>query len=1610
MVTFTRGFCLRDPACIQKLETENWILQNTQFSDEKLHQSSGNVLYSPESELTDRLMHEVGAKLNLQRLDHLPSKQERGYFPFSRETSLTMMKYTRDIMSSKDAIVIFENMNSYPWPSTLNYTIRMKTLKTDYTTTTSLLEPEAEPYDTYKRGSLHMPNLNTGENYDMQSFLRLQWAIDTSYLQLTTRSYVDQTLALQEFPFSDEKFRRTQIAVFVFAAAFLPLVVTLPMISLTKRLFGEKISGIHVSSFNILYLGETEELQKISGVSAETIAFSYVLDLLSVLLVNLLVYILYFKLAGYLVHTSCFYLALAIALGFFSVLAFTFIVFYVLDVSTGGITMSNMWSHRDEMRKVSVGEAYMAMAFQILLFSVISWYLSKVRPGKFGQPWPWNFPFKPEYWSNQPPAEAVQRGVETINPNDKQYFEKAPDGLPVGIQVNNVYKAFGKETVLHGVNLDVYRGEITVLLGNNGAGKTTLLNIITGLLKASSGTVLIEGKDTMKHSVETRKLIGLCPQHNMFFEFLRVQEHVRFFAMLKGQSCAESRASSAELLAKLQLSDKLKEKPTTLSGGMKRRVQLACAVAGGARVLVLDEPTSGLDVETRRELSNVLLGLRGQHTVLLTTHFMEEADALGDRIAALHHGRVRCHASPMFLKRAIGTGHRLTFTTLGAPNEEAITRAITSVVPDATVRDRRPTGLTYNLPSTDTSRFPKLFTTLEQRRSELQIDTIGVSRSTLDEVFLELCSDEKPTYEEKETPTIDPGLEKVTGCKLRAQQFVALFQRQCYFVKLLNFIIVVIIMGALACFVSLAANNDPDAKKKPDPAVPKPLNLDLYTERPQRHVLVKADESTLQSLRAAFEGVQFEKVLIFVSAVLRTRRENMEEYKKYLMGIELNDISAKALYTPSLRNAAPVALNALSNALAARLTRLDPLRSMGARTINVRNRPLRGAYVPYDEAELRQPKKDDNIMIWSSFTAMSEIIFNRVGPRLIFMPRATSRMERIRDVDVDVVYLSSCVQLPSLERATGTRHAYVMTGTPRWLHWAALYAGRVSFTLIIVLIIVLFTFLLEKDHTFNQLGFLVALLVVLMLGILAVLGLVYFVSTLFTLTTATAVLFIVIVLTTFFTANVKESEKFFHTIMYIPYVLFPPHALTVGLIKSANVAQVNSHCNLNRGRCPELTGPGPFKAETCCGSPSGSEPWSYWSISDAAGVPMLVLVFQAVAYFILTYLSDSGTLERLTSSAAAPPELRFNDAAVQAEAHYVEDTIKLPNNQIPDAVLGYKIQKRYSKCCKKPYQAVKSVSFSVKKGECFGLLGVNGAGKSTTFKLLTSETAATGGQIFANGYRSTERSKYMPTLSYCPQFDGVDGFLTGRQNLTLLLKLRGLKAPDAAALATAWIKEVDLLQHADKPVSSYSGGMARRLTAAAAFCQPAKTAILDEPTAGVDPVARHHMHQALMSIRRQKSIIIASHSLDEMETLCHRIAIMSGGELRALGSAAALKIQHAQGYTVVFKLATEKGEGLRDIVIKQNFKSVKDDVLLNEFKERLNNRFDCQLKDQHRNMLSYHVKTSVGYSTLFALLEEQRAQFPELVEDYTVSDTTLEEVFLVLAREAKEAQQPPPTV
>ncbi|KOB66709.1 putative ATP-binding cassette sub-family A member 3, partial [Operophtera brumata] len=225
-------------------------------------------------------------------------------------------------------------------------------------------------------------------------------------------------------------------------------------------------------------------------------------------------------------------------------------------------------------------------------------------------------------------------------------------------------------------------------------------------MSATSGSVFVNGLDSVKHRDQVRSQLGLCPQHNLFFPDLTIVEQIIFFTLLKGGSISEARQSSRVLLERLGLSEKANSKSSELSGGMKRRLQLALSLAGGASVLVLDEPTTGLDVETRREMWDLIL----------------EADALGDRVAALR------------------TGYRLSFTTNDAPREAAITGVVTSFVREATVKEKTIYSLSYNLPSSGSSQFPELFIALEEKKSELGIKTIGVGVSTLEEVFLKYVS------------------------------------------------------------------------------------------------------------------------------------------------------------------------------------------------------------------------------------------------------------------------------------------------------------------------------------------------------------------------------------------------------------------------------------------------------------------------------------------------------------------------------------------------------------------------------------------------------------------------------------------------------------------------------------------------------------------------------------------------------------------------------------------------------------------------------------------------------------------------------------------------------
>jgi len=225
----------------------------------------------------------------------------------------------------------------------------------------------------------------------------------------------------------------------------------------------------------------------------------------------------------------------------------------------------------------------------------------------------------------------------------------------LAIRVRELVKEYDGTMALKGVSFDVREGEVFGLLGPNGAGKTTLMNILAGVVCPTSGKAEVLGHDVVVESRAVRELIGFCTQETVAYEELSALENMLFYAGLYDIPRSEAKKRARELLEFMGLWEVAKKPVKEFSGGMKRRLNLAIALVNDPKVLLLDEPTTGLDPRARREVWRYIEGLRAEkRTVLLATHYMEEADHLSDRVAIMDLGRIVALDTPEALKKTVG--------------------------------------------------------------------------------------------------------------------------------------------------------------------------------------------------------------------------------------------------------------------------------------------------------------------------------------------------------------------------------------------------------------------------------------------------------------------------------------------------------------------------------------------------------------------------------------------------------------------------------------------------------------------------------------------------------------------------------------------------------------------------------------------------------------------------------------------------------------------------------------------------------------------------------------------------------------------------------------------
>ena len=301
-----------------------------------------------------------------------------------------------------------------------------------------------------------------------------------------------------------------------------------------------------------------------------------------------------------------------------------------------------------------------------------------------------------------------------------------------GIQISNLSKKFQTLVAVNGINLTIESGELFSLLGSNGAGKTTIIKMLCCLLKPTSGTAIIMGHDIKKDPFAIKQIINVSPQETAIASHLNARENLYLIGRIYGLSKKESKNKSEELIDLMELTTRTKEQVKNYSGGMQRRLSIAMALISDPQVLFLDEPTLGLDPRARRELWKQIEKLKGKKTILLTTHYLEEADALSDRIAIIKNGNIIAQGTSNELKDKF-LNMRTMLIRLERFNPEYI-ESLKTLYPNSCMKEN---GIEIKAKELD---FDKIVDFLRDKGAK--IEWLTMKEPTLDDVFLSLTEEE----------------------------------------------------------------------------------------------------------------------------------------------------------------------------------------------------------------------------------------------------------------------------------------------------------------------------------------------------------------------------------------------------------------------------------------------------------------------------------------------------------------------------------------------------------------------------------------------------------------------------------------------------------------------------------------------------------------------------------------------------------------------------------------------------------------------------------------------------------------------------------------------------
>ncbi|XP_031720821.1 retinal-specific phospholipid-transporting ATPase ABCA4-like isoform X2 [Anarrhichthys ocellatus] len=1452
-----------------------------------------------------------------------------------------------------------------------------------------------------------------------------------------------------------------------------------------------------------------------------------------------------------------------------------------------GLQWNNIMTSPLEKDTYSFLTSILMMVFDAVLYAVLAWYLDNVFPGQYGISRPFYFPFQASYWQMPAPSqtaipdqypetpetgnlekdtdsrgtpetytcngsagrkackhqrkrdqlererELLRRHEETPNEEDCQegqlFFEPEPLGLVMGVQIQDLMKVYDGSCrpAVNCLNINFYEGQITSFLGHNGAGKTTTLSILTGLFPPTSGTAYINGSDIRTDMDTIRSSLGMCPQYNILFKHLTVEEHILFYSLLKGRTQEEAEREVEDMLVDLGLPHKRDDEAQHLSGGMQRKLSVAMAFVGGSKVVILDEPTSGVDPYSRRSIWDLLLKYRAGRTVILSTHHMDEADLLSDRIAIISKGQLHCCGSPLFLKNCFGVGFYLTLVRRmkdlkkkendcdcasdcscscsmctrykDQPQNQSqhldraldgdidnITSLIHHHVPEAKLIEMIGQELTYLLPNKGFKHraYASLFRELEETLADMGLSSFGISDTSLEEIFIKVTTDGEAANNAT-TPehngvmrtngithgasdsSAGKGSRQVKGCTLILKQFHALLVKRFHhsirsqkdflaqIILPASFVLIALIFtmivppfgeypsltlspwmyGQQFTFFSNEQPFDPKMKRfterllsrpglgtrcmageplempcsnstseweNPD-ASPVVSNILQSPEWNQRNPSPSCQCSTSKKLTmmpicpiGAGGPPPRQRIEATGDTMLDLTDRNISDYlvKTYASLIKT---SLKSKYWVNEQRYGGLSVGGQLPILDVDPKDIQNVFNQLGRMLNITAGYYSGLALREIGPFLRYMESEFNVKVWYNNKGWHAMVaFMNVGNNAIlraFLPPFAKPVEfgitainhplnltkeqlsevTVLTTSVDAVVAICVIFAMSFipasfvlyliqERVTKAKHLQFVSGVSPLVYWVAnFFWDMVNYFLSTALVVGIFMAFDKKCYTSPS--NLPALITLLLLYGWSVTPMMYPMSYIFSIPSTAYVSLSCINL--FIGINSSAITFILELFENNRSLLMFNEWLKKGLL-------VLPHFCLGRGLIDMAMSQAVTDVYARFGEEYIQDPFRW----DFVGKYIAFMAVEGFVYFIFNVLIQYRFFLNHWLSDYTQTSVRDEDDDVAAERQRIYNGgSKTDILQIRDLSKTYVGRKR---------AAVDRICVGVPAGECFGLLGVNGAGKTTTFKMLTGDTDVSSGEATVAGYSiRTEILDVHQNMGYCPQFDAIDELLTGREHLYLYARLRGVPESEIPRVAEWGIQKLGLTEYAGRCAGTYSGGNKRKLSTAIAMIGCPALVLLDEPTTGMDPHSRRFLWNAIMSVIQDgRAVVLTSHSMEECEALCTRLAIMVNGNFKCLGTIQNLKYKFGDGYVVTMKIKAAKAGLSPDLEPVESF---------------IESSFpSCVQREKHYNTLQYEIASS-SLARIFQLVVANKERLS--IEDYSVSQTTLDQVFVNFAKQ-----------